>query len=76
MLNNDDATVRAMARGSLLLDLQKRKITLAPHGEPGFLGFRKKPSESDRPDLNDFCNNNVQLNWVHTSGEQVSISEQ
>ena len=34
MLNNDDQTVRAMARGSLLLDLRKRKIPLAPHGEP------------------------------------------
>ena len=89
MLNNDDPTVRAMARGSLLLDLRKRKIPLAPHGEPSFLGFRKKPSgkldtrakgfgvRSDWPDLNDLCNNNnIQLNWIHISGEQVSVSEE
>ena len=89
MLNNDDPTVRAVAQGSLLLDLRKRKIPLAPHREPGFLGFRKKPSRkldtratgfgvrSDWPDLNDLCNNNnVQLNWIHTSGEQVSVSEE
>ena len=40
MLNNDDLTVRAMARGSLLLDLRKRKIPLAPRGEPSFLGHQ------------------------------------
>ena len=89
MLNNDDPTVRTMARGSLLLDLSKRKIPLAPHGEPSFLGFRKKPSgkldtrakgfgvRSDWPDLNDLCSsNNIQLNWIHTSGEQVNVSEE
>ena len=89
MLNNDDLTVRAMTRGSLLLDLRKRKIPLAPHGEPSFLGFRKKPSgkldtrakgfgvRSDWPDLNDLCNNNIiHLNWIHISGEQVSVSEE
>lgn len=88
MLNNDDPTVREVARRSLLLDLNKRKVPYAADGEPGFLGFRKKPSgkldtratgfgvRSDWPDLNDLCsNNNIQLNWAHTGGEQVNISQ-
>ena len=32
---------------------------------------------SDWPDLNDLCNNNIiHLNWIHISGEQVSVSEE
>lgn len=88
MLNNDDHTVREVARRSLLLDLSKLKVPYAPDGEPGFLSFRKKPSgkldtramgfgvRSDWPDLNNSCsNNNIQLNRAHTGGEQVNISQ-
>jgi hypothetical protein len=37
MLNNDDATVRELARASLLLDLRKRKVigSLAVWGAEG-----------------------------------------
>ena len=44
MLNNDDATVRELARASLLLDLRKRKVPLAKAGQDSFLGFRTKSS--------------------------------
>jgi hypothetical protein len=70
-----------MARGSLLLDLRKRKIPLAPRG--GARGDTRDTRakgfgvSSDWPDLNDLCNdNNIQLNWIHTTGEQVSVSEE
>ena len=70
-----------MARGSLLLDLRKRKIPLAPRG--GAKGDTRDTRakgfgvSSDWPDLNDLCNdNNIQLNWIHTTGEQVSVSEE
>ena len=68
MLNNDDATVRELARTSLMLDLRKRKVPLAKAGKDSFLGFGRKSSgkldtqaagfgvRSDWPDLNDLCN--------------------
>ena len=68
MLNNDDATVRELARATLLLDLGKRKVPLAKAGQDSFLGFGRKSSgkldtqaagfgvRSDWPDLNDLCN--------------------
>ena len=44
MLNNDDGTVREMARASLLLDLRRRKVPLAAADQNNFLGFRRKDS--------------------------------
>ena len=77
MLNNDDVTVREMARASLLLDLRRRKVPLATADQNNFLGFRRKDSGkldtqargfgvwSDWPDLNDLCNRTgVQLKWT------------
>ena len=64
-----------MARGSLLLDLRKRKIPLA--GDTRDTRAKGFGVSSDWPDLNDLCNdNNIQLNWIHTTGEQVSVSEE
>ena len=78
MLNNDDATVKELARASLLLDLRKRKVPLAKPGQDSFLGFKRKSSgkldtqaagfgvQSDWPDLNDLCNRmTVKLEWTH-----------
>lgn len=42
MLNNDDATVREMARASFLLDFCRRKVPLATATQNNFLGFRRK----------------------------------
>ena len=39
MLNNDDVTVREMARASLLLDLRRRKVPLATADQNNFLGL-------------------------------------
>ena len=70
MLNNDDVTVRELARASLLLELRKRKVSLAKAGQDSFLGFGRKAADtqapgfgvrSDWPDLNDLCNR--QSNW-------------
>ena len=44
MLNNDDNTVRELARASLMLDLKKRKVPLAKAGQDSFLGFGRKSS--------------------------------
>ncbi len=76
MLNNDDQTVREMARASLFLDMKKRKVPQAKETEPSFLGFRRKSNgkldvravgfgvRSDWPDLNDLCNwCGVNLHW-------------
>ena len=76
MLNNDDDTVREMARASLFLDLGKRKVPRAREAEQSFLGFRKKANgkletnapgfgvRSDWPDLNDLCHwTGVNLQW-------------
>lgn len=79
MLNSDDPAVREQARGSLLLDLTKRKIPRTT-SEANFLGFRKKPSgkldtrapgfgvRSDWPDLNNLCNRaQIHLSWSNAS---------
>ncbi|KAK0146073.1 hypothetical protein N1851_014667 [Merluccius polli] len=42
MLNNDDMTVRELARKSLFLHLQRGKIPIASQNEPQFLGFKLK----------------------------------
>ena len=44
MLNNDDMTVRELARESLFLHLQRRKIPIASQNEPQFLRFKLKQS--------------------------------
>ena len=69
MLNNDDATVRELARASLLLDLRKRKVPLVKAGQDSFLGSGKLDTQaagfgvwSDWPDLNDLCNR-MSVNW-------------
>ena len=89
MLNNDDATVREMARASLLLDLRRRKVPLAATDQNNFLGFRRKESGkldpqdkgfgawSDWPDLNDLCNRSgVQLKWTKHSTQTVPVSDE
>ncbi|XP_033977699.1 uncharacterized protein LOC117475536 isoform X4 [Trematomus bernacchii] len=90
MLNNDDVTVREMARASLLLDLQRRKIPLASADQNNFLGFRRKDSGkldsqakgfgvwSDWPDLNDLCNRTgVQLKWTRLNTQtEVPVSDE
>ena len=74
MLNNDDSTVREMARASLFLDLGKCKVPLARESEPSFLGFCKKANSklymhaagfgvrSDWPDQR-----SLQLDWPQWS---------
>ena len=42
MLNNDDSTIREIARASLFLEFGKRKVPIARESEPSFLGFHKK----------------------------------
>ena len=89
MLNNDDATVREMARASLLLDLRRRKVPLATSDQNNFLGFRRKESGildsqdkgfgawSDWPDLNDLCNRSgVQLKWTKHNTHNVPVSDE
>ena len=89
MLNNDDVTVREMARASLLLDLRRRKVPLAAADQNNFLGFRRKDSGkldtrdrgfgvwSDWPDLNDLCNRTgVQLKWTNpNTATEVPVSD-
>lgn len=88
MLNSDDTTVRELARASLLLDLERRKVPRASEQPSSFLGFRKKPTgkldtnaagfgvNSDWPDLNDLCNwTDVSLEWRRADAETVNVSE-
>ncbi|KAI9541250.1 hypothetical protein NQZ68_032254 [Dissostichus eleginoides] len=79
-----------MARASLLLDLQRRKIPLAGADQNNFLGFRRKDSGkldsqakgfgvwSDWPDLNDLCNRTgVQLKWTRLNTQtEVPVSDE
>ena len=87
MLNSDDRAVRELARASLILDLERRKVPKTSDS-PSFLGFKKKPSgkldtnatgfgvNSDWPDLNDLCNwTGVSLEWKNADNETVSVSE-
>lgn len=83
MLNNDDATVKEMARNGLFfLDFRRRKVPLATATQNNFLGFRRKDSGkldsqakgfgvwSDWPDLNDLCNRTgVELEWSQNNGQ-------
>ncbi len=74
-LDNDDVTVREMARASHLLDLHRRKVPLATANH-NFLGFSRKDSGkldsqdkgfgvwSDWPDPSDLCNcTGFELEW-------------
>lgn len=75
MLNSDDRTVRELARASLLLDMERRKVARVRELHPSFLGFKLKPSgkldtnaagfgvNSDWPDLNDLS---------HWSGDELT----
>ena len=87
-MNNDDNTVRELARSSLFLDMKRRKVPLAREGEPSFLGFKRKSNFkmethcagfgvwSDWPDLNDLCVRvGVSLDWVKPDTETIIISE-
>ena len=88
MLNSDDRTVRELARASLLLDMERRKVPRARDLTPSFLGFKQKPSgkldtnaagfgvNSDWPDLNDLCNwSDVSLHWGRDDTEPVHVTE-
>ena len=84
MLNDDDATVKELARASLLLDLRKRKVPLA---KPGQLHSGKLDTKwtqaagfgvrSDWPDLHDLCNRmTVKLEWTqHNSHTAPQASD-
>ena len=87
MLNSDDQAVREIARASLILDLERRKVPKTSD-LPSFLGFKKKPSgkldtnapgfgvNSDWPDLNDLCDwTGVSLEWKRADNETVSVSK-
>lgn len=89
MLNSDDQYVRELARGSLFIDLKRRKVPLARGSDPNFLGFKTKPSGkldsrspgfgvwSDWPDLNDLCGwCEVALEWAGSNSEAVNVSEE
>ena len=84
MLNSDDRTVRELARASLLLDMERRKVPRArdPDLASSFLGFKKKQNgkldtnaagfgvNSDWPDLNDLCNwSDVSIHWRRDDAE-------
>jgi hypothetical protein len=74
MLNHDDATVGELDRASLLLELRKRKVSLAKAGQDSFLGFGRKAADTQAPgfgirsdwtDLNDLCNRmTIKLEWT------------
>ena len=84
MLNSDDQAVRELARASLIIHLERRKVPKTSDS-PSFLGFKKKPSgkldtnavgfgvNSDWPDL---CNwTGVSLEWKRADDETLSVSE-
>ncbi len=88
MLNNDDISVRELARESLFLHLQRRKIPAASCNEPQFLGFKLKQNgkldiktagfgvRSDWLDLNDLCQRTgLQLSWQGPDGAVVVLNE-
>ena len=85
MLNSDDQAVRELARASLIIHLERRKVPKTSDS-PSFLGFKKKPSgkldfgvNSDWPDLNDLCNlsywTGASLEWKRADDETASVSE-
>ncbi|KAK0132961.1 Peptidyl-prolyl cis-trans isomerase FKBP7 [Merluccius polli] len=88
MLNNDDMTVRELARESLFLHLQRRKIPIASQNEPQFLGFKLKQNgkldikaagfgvRSDWLDLNDLCHRiGLQLSWQGPDGATSPLTD-
>jgi hypothetical protein len=87
MLNCDDVTVREMARESLLLHMQRRKIPPAKENERQFLGFKIKDNgkldiktagfgvRSDWMDLNDLCHRSrINLKWAGPDGTPVALN--
>ncbi len=88
MLNNDDTSVRELARESLFLHLQRHKIPAASCNEPQFLGFKLKVNgkldiktagfgvRSDWLDLNDLCQcTGLQLSWQGPDGAVAVLNE-
>ncbi|XP_033999995.1 uncharacterized protein LOC117493511 [Trematomus bernacchii] len=73
MLNNDDVTVREMARASLLLDLQRRKIPLASADLNNFLGFRRKDSGKLDSQAKGF---GVWSDWPDNTQTEVPVSDE
>ena len=87
MLNNDDSTVREMARESLIQHMQRRKVPPALENEPQFLGFKTKGNgkldikaagfgvRSDWMDLNDLCHRSgLQLTWATPDNTTVALN--
>ncbi|CAL8238213.1 unnamed protein product, partial [Merluccius merluccius] len=87
MLSSDDLKLREMARESLLLHLQRRKVPPAVENEPQFLGFKRKENgkldinatgfgvRSDWMDLNDLCHRlGLQLEWATSDGTPVALN--